>query len=124
LVCESHLQPAIVKSRFIRVGGLHKTLGGVERASRESLLIAFVCAARVSYRPFSRCRQTMFWAVGYYGTISKPAEPSCSTASQGSHTTDVWAVGAFEYCDENGKVTASARSYHWDGSTWSQVTFR
>jgi hypothetical protein len=40
----------------------------------------------------------------------------------GVATNDVWAVGQYEFFDGNGNLSLSARSYHWNGSTWTAAT--
>jgi len=83
------------------------------------------------------------WAVGWTGQVpnvkalalhwngtewSRVAFPTESGGSivlksvSGVATNDVWAVGSYQFIGINGKLSLSARSYHWDGLRWTAVT--
>jgi hypothetical protein len=84
------------------------------------------------------------WAVGVQGVISTgiaplalhwdgtswapfaiPAESNAGYIAlysvSGVASDDVWAVGVFKYLNQNGHYISSARTYHWDGVSWTKV---
>ncbi|MEX2218326.1 MAG: hypothetical protein WD749_06155 [Phycisphaerales bacterium] len=83
------------------------------------------------------------WAVGVAGVISTgirglafhwdgaswtevplPHEPGgyiWLRSISGVASNDVWAVGVYKYVNHNGHAIASARTWHWDGTSWSRV---
>ena len=82
------------------------------------------------------------WAVGWIGLIPSiqglvlhwdgrswrrvtfPTETGGWTVLKGISgvaTTDLWAVGSYNFFDFNGNPSSSARSYRWDGSRWNAV---
>lgn len=84
------------------------------------------------------------WAVGYYGTVSTGkglamhwngktwrmvAFPTdrlgivLLRAASGVAANDVWAVGNVSYYGAWGELELSARSYHWNGSSWKPISF-
>jgi hypothetical protein len=84
------------------------------------------------------------WAVGWYGTVSTGKGLALHwngkswkvvpfptdnlgvvllRSVSGSASDDVWAVGNVDYYGFYGELEESARSYHWNGSSWKQVDF-
>ncbi len=52
---------------------------------------------------------------------AQPGEYVEFTGVSGVASDDVWAVGNFKYSSLSGQTLSSARTYHWDGSSWTSV---
>lgn len=82
------------------------------------------------------------WAVGWIGTkpniqglalhwdgtawkrVPFPGEPGgwiVLRGVSGVAPDDVWAVGVYQFLNLNGHVESRARSFHWDGTSWTPV---
>ena len=68
---------------------------------------------------------TLHWNGTSWTQVPFPTEPGALYVAlysvSGAASDDVWAVGVHKYLNGNGHQISLARTYHWDGSSWTSV---